>query len=325
MNRAGSGQSLAEYGLVAILVGVASIGSLVLLGGSLSNALQNIWPQAPASSQQIDASEPSTTPVETLMEKGVEVNGPDVMVKLASGTVITVKNFALNMDQSRDLISTTGANGATRLQASQLVALADQLQAAGELTPNEATTLKELANQGFKIAQIEEIVEKAIANSSSTAEFATTPVTFNGRTYTNANDLVSQNIGFEAWLGYEGEPITSLDPFMDAATGGRTRPETELFQKLYQEALSQPGVQAIPEVQSIIETLGTQILYTSELLEDASYKVWGAYTYQQEDPTLTPVELFTSIVPIKASLLTDQDSTGICNTGDGTVDKRNCS
>jgi len=288
------GQSLSEYGLVAVLVGVASISALVLLGGSLQNAMQNLWPQPVL----------TTAPVISAVSNGTNSKSPDsgaasgthsVAITLESGKVITLPAYPNNLAQ---MVETLGANGTTAIMSDNLKLLAEEMLAAGEIDEAQYNSLVLLANKGHEIGRIERDLEGIISESTTYAGLMSGlkahPELFNAK---NTSIL----IGFDNPLG--GVVTGSLDSMDNLNAKGFTQE----FLLAYQE-VARNGSLEDPVIKLVVDQLSADISSLSDSMEHETNKV-----LHQLGGSYDPNQVLTRIV----SDMTHQDAVGICATGNG--------
>jgi len=171
VNRAGLGQSLTEYGLIGALVALASIGALVVLGGSLSDALQNLWPQATPQITQTAGSEDGAI----VSSMGTATHGAQSMPSPieASGAKFQIGPPNANQEQicfqngmcvnipifpPSSTVETIGTNGSEFIlaYADVLQQIADQLRQDPNADSSLVATISDLANRGHDLGRQEQ-------------------------------------------------------------------------------------------------------------------------------------------------------------------------
>lgn len=113
-----------------------------------------------------------------------------LVITLANGERVVLDEYPANLAQ---MAETVGGSGVTESLLASLESLTAQLQAQGELTEDQANLLKELSDQGHRIAQIEALVEQLAASSGNDKNiFRNARTTFEGVNYNPANlsDLI---------------------------------------------------------------------------------------------------------------------------------------
>lgn len=250
-----TGNTLAEYGLSLGLILVALLSSGVLLGApkdllaffaGTTNAMKNTsglqvqsLGSLPAGTTVPGGSSTSASPT-----SGVPVSasgtsaGPNninVTITLSSGQQVQL-TMPNNLGQP---VETSGANGTTTLLLSALEQLAQDMQAAGAINAVQASSLKDLANQGHRIAEIERTIEDFAAGLGP------------------GDQMGSASIMFE-WMGYNKDILAR-----EVSSGGS---EMRHFKQLYQDAVDQ-GALNDPAAKAVVEQLVSYI----ELLGNAFY------------------------------------------------------
>lgn len=206
------------------------------------------------------------------------------------GTNITIRTLSKPLSET---LLTTGTNGTTAILADQIRAVADQLQLAGELTPEQYNSLIALANQGHRLGSIMGLMEQAAASARNNDEFDDTRVFFEGR-YTTIEKL-EDGLGYDR-AGYGEMPTDPLSMSWE--------PDKDIksFIKAYQLAANN-GALADPLTKSIIQELASEIAMITAAMDNAQ---WAS-----SEGDIQPVTLLDSV----ASSITHTDSAGICVTG----------
>ncbi|MBX2859728.1 MAG: hypothetical protein KTR14_00715, partial [Vampirovibrio sp.] len=244
------GQSGSEYIVIGSLAAVISIAALASLGGTLdgslisigsqnnTHALNSLLTEAPAGLQAtVAGAVPARNNVnngiptgvgagsgaKTSAGNGVLPNGTGSTITLADGTTMNVGFYPVDTG----LIETAGSHGTTELLMGQMDTMISQLEAEGKIDSTQANLLKNLSNQGHRIAEIEKVFETAFANSGGNSQaLHNTPVVFDGVQYPSVDSLVAQNLGWHKSVG-AGDYLTATN---------NTLPETKKFIDLYNEA-----------------------------------------------------------------------------------------
>ena len=302
-----AGQSLTEYGLIAVLVSVVSISALVMLGQSLSQAAQNmlIASQKPsttsgqtASGQPASGQTSSTTPASSgapaAPSKPAAPSTPaattasGTTIKLADGTIIQLSNYPPDVAKT---VQTAGVNGATNILADNITKIAQQLAQSGEITPVQESQLISLSNQAHTMADIEKMVENTLKKNPDKTTLMTTPVTFNNKTYKHIGDLVNE--------------IAILD-----ASGG-TGSQLGAFNTLLSQ-INNSGALADPTLKQLINGLSSNIQTLADQTENTFWDVTN---------NGLPANQFVSTI---ASQTTTTDAANICTSGNGTDSGVSC-
>lgn len=160
-------------------------------------------------------------------------------------------------------LQTLGANGTTELLASELAHLADQLLSEGKITSEQSNILMRLANQRYKIAKVERIIEDAVSRSDGTKEsLSDMRFDLDGRSY-SVMDLASQ-VGFN----YRSPPdYAGISILEDSESAQYHMAE---FLKLYTE-LKESGILADPGVRSVVDQTSAEIAGIGESIESVLY------------------------------------------------------
>ena len=132
-----SGQSLAEYAIIAGVVAVASIGTIVVSGNALATAgpgiLDEIFGNGRGGSggSNTSTSPNSGTTPPSVSDLSVSIPGSTpVTVTLASGAQIALPSYPTNLTQA---VETAGANGTSKAILAAMEATIQQLIDAGEI------------------------------------------------------------------------------------------------------------------------------------------------------------------------------------------------
>ncbi len=295
------GQVATESFLLYSLIGVTAIGGLTLLGNDLSNAHEDTANQitnAKGLYKLLDVKDKSTTATnpDTSSETTPSSTG-NVQIVTANGTTINLEGYSPLFSES---IETTGANGTTLSLYSSLMNIAQELESAGEVDATQANLLRDLANQGHRLAEIEGLIETAAQQASSVFDYNSVDIPFDGQTY--------KTFELEALLGWSANGSATPENIASNslnATGAS--PETATFIALYESVLAS-GALDDPAVMDIVTGLSGEIAYLTELTEHAS-----ALVGREEKP----LSEFNSTM---VSETTHYDSELICNEGDGAED-----
>ena len=138
MMRYSSGQSLAEYAIIAGVVAVASIGTIMVSGNALAVAGPDILDEIFGGDSNNSAGPIAGGPA-------VSIAGTTpIAVTLASGAKITLPSYPTNLAQS---VETSGANGTSETILAAMEATIQQLIDAGEIDVVQASFLRNLGQQ----------------------------------------------------------------------------------------------------------------------------------------------------------------------------------
>ncbi|HEY9685795.1 MAG TPA: hypothetical protein V6C52_02340 [Coleofasciculaceae cyanobacterium] len=301
-----SGQGLTEYSLIAGVLVLVAVGGMLLLGQNLNDIFGNMLSSSAgtvnASGTQTIAAAPSPPVAGT----------QSLSITLSSGQQVQLSNYPADLTNS---IQTNGANGTTELLLANMDSVIQQLQATANLTPAQADILLQLSNQGHEMANVEKLLEGALADANGDASvFNQTSFTYQGLDYSNPWDL-SVLIGYHP--GWGGDEELAVN-----------------FRALYDQAVSQ-GTLNDPVAQQTVSVLVNQIANIANGVESAVYGMYwnqGSISNFSENVISTlgerdaslGINTQTSLADLSFSTITDQDSAGICAVGKGTDSGTNC-
>ncbi len=302
MRKRSPGKTLAEYGLILALLVLAAVPALAFLGDQISDGMAN---NANSVSQadrlfgllgagggggggNIAIGQPpdvtganGSPPVES---EGIS---PESMAGSAQADTMGFAAMTTSVQgDSSDLIRNSGSAGAMKALASDIDKAIDQALASGEITPAQASALRNLANQGHTIAAAEKMIEDHIA-----AGKLNEPITYKGTTY--------QNAFYMAWkeVGFDGQPMSQYEP-MEAPGAGA---EMKKFQELYRDL----------KAQGLMDTeLGQQVTWLANEIAHIGESTDDVLSLQANK--VISLEAFNELM---ASNVTHQHSTAICTTG----------
>lgn len=287
-------QGSLEYGLIAGLIGVVAVAALLTLGNQV-DLMMNILPGSrKASELKLQAAGQSYGSTADLP---LSSNQPR-SISLSNGKVIDMPGMPGLAEQ----VVTVGVNGATSKLLGNLEFLIDQLKQAGEITPVEADALTRLANQGYRIARIERILEESAASNKGGQAFRNTTVNFDGNSYTI--------LDLQEMIGYQNlGPSELTDPL--GADAKFAHPETAVFIELYQSAQSM-GILENQDIKGYISDLTTEIIFLSEVTDDG---IWRIINEAEESSRLRELAV---------SEITHLDSGRICDVSSGRTNGQDC-
>jgi Flp pilus assembly pilin Flp len=317
------GQSLSEYSLLGGIVVLLAIGGIVSLGQSVDGIFENMFASsvstAGAGGMQVTATNgaPSSAPSPSSSSASSPAGTQGLTITLSSGQQISLNDYPSKLKTS---LQTNGANGTTAMLLANLDSVIQQLQAEGQVTDAQANLLIALSNQGHKIAEVEKLIEDALANANGDAsKFLNTPITYNGKTYPGPK-MLGQEIGFGIMWNTDGA-------YQDGVMA-------QQFRALYDQAVAQ-GALNDPVAQSIVNILTNQIANTADGVETAVYKISigesspsgynqaAANSLTERDQSLG-INTQSSLADLPASTITNQDAAGICAAGSGTDGGKSC-
>lgn len=215
-----------------------------------------------------------------------------ITVTLDSGKTLTLHNYPANLQNA---VETAGANGTTVLLADSIQAMADQLLELEEITPEQRNLLAAIANQGHRLAQIESLVEKAAVGSADKGAFLSTAIEFDGKLYSNPYDL-AELVGTHEKQDNAARMGSEMQRFWD------------LYEGLYDTPLAKNDT-----VIKLLYGLGKQIDTVADAHETSVFHIARGTATLEE------------LLQMQTSNLTAEDSTAICETGQGQDNGIHCS
>lgn len=148
MQHVAKGSNLVEVLLPATLIGVVLMsGIFSLLPSFTQHNLNTVNGTYLKSTQQIVTTPLGTNPLHV-----------DYQLTLEDGSTLTIKGLPASISKS---IETIGVSGTTEELLASFVKLIDQLLFENKINPNEANSLKILANKGFTLSANQRVIEDA--------------------------------------------------------------------------------------------------------------------------------------------------------------------
>lgn len=294
-----TGNALAEYGLIALLVACGAVVALMTLGNTVNGMFSGMLSRKePQIIQAVDASG-TMAPVPGIANPAA----PD----LASDPSPCQ---AWDPAGLRNRVLTLGANGTTEYLASQMKAAIQNYVAEGKLSPEQASLLLELSNRGHEMARIEALVEQAYQVANGDKEtYKAAIIPYNGKNY-SAGELI-----YMVALGgaYANLP-DPLNPPANVSQG----PAMKAFVSLYHQAEAS-GALNDPEVARAIQGFASQIARIGEVADCTFYfdDSWPSPDAFKEEPD--------AVNTVMASKITDVNSVGICTTSGNRDSGTQCS
>lgn len=285
------GQSSTEYGLGIGLVALLTVGALHMLGNTLNISASNMIPDH--------------SPSVALPPVGgvIAIDRLPADQKISPGAdgyrsrgILKISDFTIRMAGT---VATLGANGTTFELSGQLKAIAVKLQQSGEISDAEANKLLALANQGFRLAELEKQVEEASKHTGSTHDFLQSSIQFDGKRYTIPE--VAALIGFGTQSDLIEDIRNNPNYMLETETA---LPETLAFINLYHDAISGANIQN-SEARGVVSQLSSEISYLTDAVCDL---IMSSY-----DPSVALDDLKKNT----ASQATVYDATAICYVGNG--------
>jgi hypothetical protein len=189
-----TGNALGEYILPAGVVMLLVLPILLPLRQNILSMVQDNLLGATGGKQQI------TVPAMTSRPEG---GGSDTIGGFSVSQLLGFYRY-YNADtndlidyQARELVETSGSNGATDVLSRTIAALATYLKENNQLTKAQSIALNNLANQGHTLAIAQKIVEDAVRNASQVSTdagtqksvFLDSSITYKGNTYNTVEDF----------------------------------------------------------------------------------------------------------------------------------------
>jgi Flp pilus assembly pilin Flp len=280
------GNTIIEYLLIGALCCCVAISGL----GSLGKNFRNMFAKTQAVvALQFNASSNQADPQ---MDGLPAIAGGGADIDAATKDNIAEAELMNPLDNSA-LVEVGGANGATNVLSDRLQKIAELKLKQKKLTPEQAQSLIDLADQRHKLAEI-----MALINDAGTSG----QVLYNGSLYNRQGlaDLINTvNVSAE---DPSGLPLL-LHP--DPTTQGEAILK---FSTLYQQALSM-GAVGEGDMAAILQQLSDNIAFNSEAV---------AHKVIMYAPPDGPVDV------LDYAKNTHQNSTGICGVGNGNDSGTNC-
>ncbi len=342
------GVEIAEYGLILALLVLISVPALMFMGEQLSSSYNNMNPTGKASelfallgggaggnSQNPDpiSADDQDVLTDTLASKDTSVPGltqpsdhstisQSITVNQAMGTtfdeLISQGFKATSAEGIMQSVGSLGAGKTAAALASNLEDLIEQMESAGEMTAEEANHFRQLANQGHKIAQIEQIIEQAGERFDGTTpwansnQFMAQQVEYNGMTVSvgQLSTLIDFPGGMPTnWYDhlYTGHVNTSNDFY----NNNNNNNELSKFVDMYQDSQKLSVLQNNRQLYDYVYSLSSTIVMTSEQVGSLEFQTGNEQTVR--DSLAQPLS-------DKAHL----SSSNICGVGQGSDSGTSC-
>lgn len=303
------GQSLTEYALALGLVGIAAIGSMVLLGNSVQLGMNSVFGGPSASTRPASPSgNPITaTPTIALPAQFASLTGSSEQITLANGKTL---NFtSLN---PMEVLDVSGGNGLSEAALFQLQQIIKELKEKDPTNPVIAA-LEELARRGTNVSTLQQGVLAARGNRPPLPEeglpigFTQAEpqfVTLNGEQIPLANALTELNTIQN--LTYASGPY---QPGEEAAIVGQA--QSEYLQNQIQDLENYGGIGGVqitnpfPGVEMGVQQMGNEDTKINNFLEQ--YSIAAATPSLQENPQLAQkIKELSSQIVISANTTSNQ-------------------
>lgn len=285
-----NGNAMSEYAVLAGVMVVGSIGVLLLFSGDLRAEIDKV--KGDASNHAQTASNVSLT-IQSRAWYG----------KLG---LLTEEDAKLLQTDLETRLQTIGANGTTLMLAQQIATVAQRLKDEGKISETQYAELMALANQGHKMAAIQEKLAVAVDMAGGDFQkFSEVKFMVDGKEYT-APDLYNL-IGF---MGPTPQSAELKDPLLNGDTG---EPDSNQLLTLYKAALAS-GALNDPEAKSTVDSAATQILQIGEGVENRLSEFYHGNSLQNNDDL--------NLAASRSA--TDMESAKICKAGDYVDDGVTC-
>jgi len=307
MRASSRGNALTEYGLIAGAVVVVAIAAITLTGNNIASHLGGMgggMKTQIANAKSVKA--PAfNSPTSSVTNPGANPGGGALAPAPVPATIgpVTIGPAELEFLKGSlaKKIETAGANGTTRILAGTIEAIAQQLFDAKEISQQQYDILMQLANKGHEMAEVERLLEGAIASvNGDTSKLDGMKLEFQGKTY-EAGELYR-------WVGESGANINSPElESMETVGGEQPGKLASEFLALYEKALGTGGTLDDPLVKATINSLSLQIIATGENFDGLIHDSLNNERDLPNEDNLNK-EL--------ASEITDYSSSEICAAGD---------
>jgi hypothetical protein len=264
MSRPATGNNLAEYALPLAVLSVVIVGVLF----STTDVLRRALPAGFGGKRQVGESL-------LIQQMGQLPNSRTVTIRLSDGTMLTLQNVPTSLHKS---VETVGSNGTTELLLANLNDLIIQLEGAGKMEPEDLLLLKNLANQGHRLAEFQRALEEAHSRHSfNEIPNLTFPIGQERLTYLQVwerqGTFKPVYEGNQNGLDFKSDPetqrILSDFPFRPAKID--TYVGTELFQFMKDYgAVKARGLLQDPALNQVISHLAGNIAILSDSTQDVS-------------------------------------------------------
>jgi hypothetical protein len=297
------GHTLTEYTIIAVFVLIATAATWTQIANgftSKTGQARDDFKSRIASAQKQAAADAAAAAAAAAAAKAAAAIPPGPGAGGGAGSAVV---GPVSVTGISNIIQTAGANGATDSLASSMEALAQQLLAAGKITPSQANLIQQLAQAGHDMAGAEAALQGAVKSGSGT-------VNYNGQSYAVA-DFQAQ-FGFDNGVGN----VAGSSAMNSSAAMAQLQP----FMSLYDQVQAS-GVLSDPTTAAVVTGISQQIASLSDLAK------WNT-TSSNLDLSYAYVTQMTSIgvtnVPTSISGATDAGSAVICGAGAGTDSGTSC-
>ena len=191
------------------------------------------------------------------------------------------------------IIESAGVNGYTEALAAYIYDLSQELQASGEINAKQASAIIDMANQGYRMAAIQKLLEdQTNLYPNDKQAFENALVTFNGETKTVKTWAYMFNKGINE--PEYPEPV-----------------EAKKFKELFDKVVNSKQSISNPEIKQYVKNLGNEIIQVSNLFQNALTDI---------DVSVLPKDMVKTVY----SQQTEKGSKNICTTGGGKANENDC-
>ncbi len=305
-----SGNSLVEYVLpLIIFFGVAT----VLLFEDVPGRFQSLLARAMHGQAQGTVLKVSPLGAPHTLGVGPSAGLTTIEVTMSGGETFILDNYPSDLLQ---VVETAGANGATKRLLATLEQAIAAFEASGEIDSEQANELRALANQGHRMAMIEDVIYGHLNNPqnfSSGQDYRGSLLVFEGEEMTVQK--LANRVG---WDPQEDFVVDNLyaDPLTTMPHAGK---DLKKFLALYHQAENK-GAMRNPTVHALVQDLTSKITILGGAVEHSVDNL--AHVYDSEADVKMA---FEKKIIEGAATATDQHSATICRTGGNQDDGKHCS
>jgi Flp pilus assembly pilin Flp len=284
------GQSMTEYVVIGALVCVMAVGSMLLMGGTVTNIFEKMFSSSSGNPGQSGIQTTALNSTSSSTVAGTQ----SLSITLSSGKQINLSNYPSDLSTA---IQVSGGNGTTELLLANLDTVIRHLQATENLTSEQASLLIQLSSQGHHMA---DMLKQAETIASTTGD-------------TSAIYSLTGPLSPTCDCA-EGQAIILQDLYdQAAASGALADPVANRLVSTLTGQILAIG-QAAGWTTSDFKSTGTPLNY-ADLQSSMSSKLaeWGWDENSSE-----------SVLALGASVVVHEDSSGICTMGSGTDSGTDC-
>jgi hypothetical protein len=304
------GNAITEYLMPAVLVVIVCISSFMALGGQFGSSMKDLKSHMTASSETAQRQTEFQKQQSDAIKLATQVNLPPPTSTLPPNALPIISGTP---EQTRDLISTLGANGVTDLLANRISLLAEQWMTEGKITEAQASLLAKLSNEGHQVAEYEKMLSEALLQGK-------TSMMVDGKSYS-----LTDGLGFYTM---SSDDVWDLNP---QAANPLFRPFAQIYQEFLQNKSSYD-----PALSREISALVIQISAVDDALKWSAEDFLDSYRF----PSITEDSLWHAAsghfqdnidgAPISRQVstitrdITQYNSTQVCTQSGGSDDGQRC-